>query len=281
MNKWSKIAVLRQRVITALVLAPLALWGILALPNRAFAALLGLIILLGAVEWSQIVGLRGTGRRALYVAAVAAGMGWLFTEMQGKPGVWLAVSAVALVWWFAGMAWVARFPGGSGLWRHSRTARGLAGFVVLLPAWVALAGLQASPGPEFVILLMLLVWGADTGAYFAGRRWGRRKLAPRVSPGKTWEGVGGGMALTLLVALVGGSWLVSAELLLPFVLLCLVTVGFSIVGDLLESMFKRLADIKDSGGLLPGHGGILDRIDSLTAAAPVFALGLYWLEISA
>jgi phosphatidate cytidylyltransferase len=133
-------------------------------------------------------------------------------------------------------------------------------------------------GPGYVILLFLLIWGADTGAYFAGRAFGKHKLAARVSPGKTWEGVFGGMLLALTVALGATQWLEPAGQLVPFLVLVAVTVAISVLGDLAESLFKRIADVKDSGGLLPGHGGVLDRIDSLTAAAPVFTLGLIWLS---
>ena len=126
---------------------------------------------------------------------------------------------------------------------------------------------------------MFVVWGADTGAYFAGRAFGRHKLAPRVSPGKTWEGVAGGAVLALLVAWVGTIWLEPVGGYAAFLVLVLLTVMISILGDLMESLFKRVADLKDSGGLLPGHGGVMDRIDSMTAAGPFFVLGLLWLSL--
>src|SRR5690606_17335644 len=127
-------------------------------------------------------------------------------------------------------------------------------------------------GPAVMLFLLLLVVAADVGAYFAGRRFGRNKLAPRVSPGKTWEGVIGGLLGAALIALAGGAWF--GVPLVPFVALCVVAVLASIVGDLTESLFKRHAGVKDSGTLLPGHGGVLDRVDSVTAAAPVFLIGL-------
>ncbi|MGB4876542.1 MAG: phosphatidate cytidylyltransferase, partial [Candidatus Competibacter sp.] len=141
--------------------------------------------------------------------------------------------------------------------------------------WAALMALRADYGPRSVVFLLLLVWAADIGAYFAGRRWGRRKLAPAISPGKTWEGALGGGLATLVLALVGAAFLKVGASGFGFVAVCLITMGFSIAGDLFESMMKRQSGLKDSGSLLPGHGGVLDRVDSLSAAAPVFLLGLY------
>ncbi len=267
---------LRQRVLTALVLAPLAVWGILALPGIWFAGVLGIIVTLGAWEWTNLIGLR-TGGRLAYTVALPCIMLALF-PLLNDPDSMVAVGVVGLAWWLAATVSILRFPGGGEFWREHRGARASAGLFVLIPAWASLVVLHQTPsGPGFVLLLALLIWGADTGAYFAGRAFGRHKLAPQVSPGKTWEGVGGGALFALLVASVGGIWLEPLGGLPAFLLLVLVTIAFSVLGDLAESMFKRLMDVKDSGGLLPGHGGILDRIDSLTAAAPIFALGLYGL----
>jgi phosphatidate cytidylyltransferase len=154
----------------------------------------------------------------------------------------------------------------------------VAGVIVLAAPWVAFMALRDEFGPAYVLFLFLLVWIADIGAYFAGRRWGRRKLAVTISPGKTWEGaLGAGMA-ALMFALAGAAVLGVGARWPWFVAICMVTVGFSIVGDLFESMLKRQCGMKDSGTLLPGHGGVLDRVDSLTAAAPIFLLGLYGMR---
>lgn len=268
---------LKQRIITALILAPLALWGILALSPEAFRLALAVIAAMAGWEWARLVGLQRAAARLGYVAALLASIAALEVLLRQQRDI-SPLLYVAVLWWGVALLMVVRYPGGSGLWRKHSLARALAGPVVIVPMWLALGLIHAGVGPAYVLVLMLLVWGADTGAYFAGRRWGRRKLAPRVSPGKSWEGVAGALLMTVGVA-GGAAWLLApVRGAVPFVLLALVTVAFSIVGDLQESMFKRIVDLKDSGGLLPGHGGVLDRIDSLTAAAPIFALGVAWLN---
>lgn len=265
---------LRQRILTALVLAPLAVWAILALPVTGFALLFAVVMLMGGWEWSRLVGLTAVPARLGYVAAVAAGMALLWPLLPAGDSA-VAVGLVALSWWLVAFVVVIRYPEGAGVWKAHPSARAAAGLFTLLPAWAGLVLLRQGPGAELVLLLVLLVWGADTGAYFAGRRFGRRKLAPLVSPGKTWEGVAGGLLLSFLIAILGWRMIAPGVEAGPFLVVALIVVLFSILGDLLESLFKRLMEVKDSGGLLPGHGGVLDRIDSLTAAAPLFAYGLY------
>lgn len=272
----NKPSALKQRVITASLLAPLALWGIWALPSQVFAIVIGVIFAMAGWEWSRLCGLVRAPARALYVALLVLLMagGYPLLSLGNWPQTVLVVS---LMWWTIALLAVLSYPQGTGLWKHSTVARCLAGLLVLLPAWAALFLLHRNFGPGYVILLMFVVWGADTGAYFAGRAFGRHKLAPRVSPGKTWEGVAGGAVLALLVALVGTIWLEPVGGYAAFLVLVLLTVLISVLGDLMESLFKRVADLKDSGGLLPGHGGVMDRIDSMTAAGPLFVLGLLWL----
>lgn len=270
---------LKLRVLTALLLAPLAIWATLVLPNVWFAVILGIIFSLGAWEWSRLAGLRQTAARAAYVALfVLLLVGLLDRASMAESLPWLIVLAV--LWWVAALCFILIYPRASRLWIARPGRLAVAGLLCLLPGWAALVALhaQGAQGPQYVLFLLLLIWGADVGAYFAGHRFGRSKLAPAVSPGKTWAGVWGAMATTAIVTL-GGTYLLglSMHVLLWLLPLTLFTVAVSIVGDLTESMFKRLADVKDSGGLLPGHGGILDRIDSLTAAAPMFMLGyLLW-----
>lgn len=269
---------LKQRVLTALLLAPLVLWGVLVATPMWFALALGVVFAMGAWEWSRLSGLVRWPGRLLYVLLAIAGM-WLLYQGLSITNFALMVLVVAMMWWVMALMAVLSYPQGNLLWQQSALARGCAGMLVLLPAWLALVVLHSeeSLGAIWVILLMLLIWAADTGAYFAGRRFGRHKLAPSVSPGKSWEGVAGGVVLALVVAVLATWWLSLAAHWVAYLGLVMLTILISVLGDLSESLFKRIAGIKDSGGLLPGHGGILDRIDSLTAAAPLFVLGLLWL----
>lgn len=264
---------LKQRIITALLLLPIALGGFFLLEGLQFALFIGAVITLGAWEWARLAGLDGQLQRCLFavlVALLCAGL--LLTPWLAWPLLGLAV-----VWWLVATLLVLSYPQSSHLWA-SRPVRLLIGLVVLLPAWQGLVILKQLPqGNGLILAVMVLVWAADIGAYFSGRAFGRRKLAPQVSPGKSWEGVFGGMLLCLLLTIALGyyqQWPFGqlSGALLGTVVLVLV----SVVGDLNESMFKRQAGVKDSSNLLPGHGGILDRIDSLTAAIPLFAV-LLWL----
>lgn len=274
---------LKQRVLTALVLVPLVIWVTLALPAPWFGLLLAVLVAFGAWEWAGFANLERQAPRLAYAAVVLVGIGLVALGMSAAPPLRELVLVLGLAWWLLSLHWIARFPAVNRL-LEGRTGRLISGVIILVVAWAAVASLHASPlhGPRFVIFLLALVWVADTAAYFAGRRWGSRRLAPAVSPGKTWEGVWGALFATALVAGAAGHWYGLAPAgVIGFILLCEVTVAFSIVGDLVESLFKRMAGLKDSGGLLPGHGGVLDRVDSLTAAAPVFLLGLWLLRIPA
>jgi phosphatidate cytidylyltransferase len=189
-----------------------------------------------------------------------------------------AVLGLGLAWWGVAALWVIDYQRGRrrGILLGRPLLAGAIGWLVLLPSWLAVVALHGEParGPALVLILLCVIWGADTGAYFAGRRLGKHKLASRVSPGKTWEGALGGLVTVLAVGPIGGAWIgLGGGDLGWFVVLCALTVPVSIVGDLTESLFKREAGVKDSGSSIPGHGGVLDRIDSLTAAAPFFAIG--------
>ena len=268
---------LKTRVATALVMLAVLLGVLFRLPTGAGRGLFAVLVLLGAWEWARFAGLRALLPRLSYVLAVAAlcALAWRLSEARGQ---WLALMAGAAAWWLLAFGWLALRPAAV-----NRALAGAAGLLVLVPAWLGLArllGVAAPPrGAALVLFMLVLVWAADIGAYFAGRRFGRVALAPQVSPHKTWEGVLGGLCASLLVALAAASWLEVPAVALAA--LCLAVVLASVVGDLTESMFKRFAGLKDSGSVLPGHGGVLDRIDSITAAVPFYVLGVGWLELLA
>jgi len=266
---------LKTRILTALLLGPLSIYATLALPSRGFGLILGLIFCLGAWEWASLARLVHSRSRLIFFALFGGPL--LALWLHGDSLVQLTLPAVQLasLWWLMALGCVLAYPRGRG-WTRSPGTVSLVGLLSLLPAWMALVYLHERHGSGYALLLFFLVWGADIGAYFAGRALGRRKLAPAVSPNKTWAGVGGGLTVGLIVA-SGGAWLLGWPLRYwpVMIAIALCVVAFSIVGDLLESLLKREAGLKDSGRLLPGHGGMLDRIDSLLAAAPVFMLGLY------
>ncbi|MFQ3786627.1 phosphatidate cytidylyltransferase [Halomonas sp. A29] len=259
---------LRQRIITAAWLAPLMLAGLFGLTGVLFAAFTGAIVMLAAWEWTNLAGVADTRQRLVLVAGLALLMLllWVFGAALAAWPLWLAV-----VGWLVNLYWVTRYPAQREQWQSTATRLAM-GLWVLLPAWVGLNVLRDTGG-VWLLYVLLLVWGADIGAYFSGRAWGRRKLAPAVSPGKSWEGVAGGAVVTLLLALLFAVWQgLGVAGGLGLVIVTAVVTLVSVLGDLFESMLKRFRGIKDSSNLLPGHGGVLDRIDSLTAAVPLFAL---------
>lgn len=262
---------LKQRIQTAIVLVVLLLVVLFGMPKGAAIGFFAALVLMGAWEWSAFVGLKDTVAQLCYVVLVA-GLCTFAWDVTGRTDELTLVMSLAAGWWVLAFLWLALWPGSI-----NRGLAALAGLLVLVPAWAGLARMydKAEQGAESVLFVLVLVWAADVGAYFAGKTWGRTKLAPRVSPGKTWEGALGGVFAGLLAA-AAGAWWFHLDLL-AFVALGGAVVLVSIVGDLTESMFKRYAGLKDSGTLLPGHGGVLDRIDSVTAAVPVFVLGLVWL----
>ena len=261
---------LRTRVITALVLFAALLAALFAVPRNAGIGFFAVLLLLGAWEWAAFAGLSSAAGRLAYAGFTAA----ICYACWQAPAVvpWPAVAGVAAAFWVLAFALVVA-------WHRPIAApvAGLIGLVVLVPTFLSIAAVLSQAGPAYLLFMLFLVWAADVGAYFAGRRFGRRLLAPRVSPKKTWEGLGGGLLFALLIAMIGVIGF--AQPALPLLLVAAATVLASVVGDLTESLFKRNAGLKDSGSLLPGHGGVLDRIDSVTAAAPVYALGLYALGV--
>lgn len=268
---------LRQRVITALLLAPLAILLILLLPTSVFACLLAAAFLAATWEWSRLAGMTSRVARGVLLGFALLVFIALWV-LQGTPWLWPAVIAAGVAWWLLVCVWLRHFAFAAAPTPENRNLKLLAGAFVVFPAWVAALDIHGSPshGHAWTFLAMLLVWAADTGAYFAGSWFGKgkRKLAPQISPGKTWVGVYGAFATSSLVAAAAG-WLLGVHdlRLLGLIMVTIVTVAASIIGDLLESLMKRHANVKDSGALFPGHGGLLDRLDSVFAALPVFALG--------
>lgn len=268
-----------QRVITALVLLPLLLAAIWYLPPPGLYAVFCAAGLFAAWEWG---GLMPQPTRALRTGFVMlcglalAGAWWLRDYV-----IWFCL--VATAWWLTAVVMVARYPENFERSRPGRLLMTLIGLVLLVPTMLALSALHAmQDGALRLLFLFFLIFAADTGAYLAGRNFGRNKLAPAVSPGKTVEGMAGGLLLCAAWGATAGTGVFQLSSLSEIgmiVLLSLVVAAISVVGDLTESMFKRTAGVKDSGHILPGHGGMLDRVDSLLAGAPVMALGLGLLQL--
>jgi phosphatidate cytidylyltransferase len=267
---------LLQRTLTALLLAPLVILVVLLPPSWTwlFALVVALALLAGLWEWTRLSGLRHRPLRGVLLGAALALFAllwWLRATV-----LWPALLVVGVAWWALACLWLKHFAFAAAPTPENRNIKLLAGVLVTFPAFVGLLTIHAGEpnGQWWTLLALLLVWAADIGAYFSGRFLGKRKLAPNISPGKTWAGVYGAFVAGALVALVGG-WLLGTggARLLGLALLAVVTVAASVVGDLVESLMKRHAKVKDSGRMFPGHGGLLDRMDSVFAAVPVFALG--------
>ena len=269
---------LPPRFLTAGVLAAISILAVYAPDARWFAVLCGVFLAGGAWEWAALSGIGTAAGRAGYTALIILAGLALFSAHSVLLD--LAVIWGAVVSWLLMLAAVLLFQAGRIRRDRFPFPRAATGFIVLVPAWAGLVLLHGGPeGRHVVMYLLLLIWAADSAAFFIGRRWGRVRLADAVSPGKTREGLYGALAAGVLVScgygLLNGMGMVE---MLIFGMLSLLTVVASALGDLVESMLKRCVGRKDSGALLPGHGGILDRIDSLTAAAPVFAAGAWTLD---
>jgi phosphatidate cytidylyltransferase len=279
---------LKQRILTALLLIPVALYAVFLLPLWGFSLFIQAVIMLGAWEWSPLMGVTKKSVRIAYTVAVGAIIGGLsllvpyqhlWTDGSLDPLIYYTI-LVGGIWWVCALALIVNYPSSRRLWSRTRSIVGLFGLLIFVPTWAALVtvrsiNIDVQPyfGGWVVLFILLLVWAADVGAYFAGVRYGRNKMMPAVSPGKTMEGLCGGISLAFVVMMVVSHWTkIPADQFTGYYLTGLFTVVASVFGDLNESMFKRAAGVKDSGSILPGHGGILDRIDSLTAAVPIFTL---------
>ena len=265
---------LLQRTLTALLLAPLAILVILLPPTWLFAPVVAVVFMAALWEWTRLSGLRNRPLRAALLGVallVFALLWWLRAGM-----LWPVLLIAGAAWWVLACVWLRHFAFAAAPTAENRNLKLAAGVLVVFPAFVGLMTLHAGEphGHWWTLLALLIVWAADIGAYFSGRFLGKRKLAPNISPGKTWAGVYGAFVAGALVAMAGG-WLLGTggARLAGLALLAVLTVAASVVGDLVESLMKRHAQVKDSGRMFPGHGGLLDRLDSVFAALPVFALG--------
>jgi len=267
---------LKQRVLTALLLLPLVMALIFAAPPQWFLILLAIVLLGGSWEYLRLAGVSGQAGGYLLVVLQAVTLAILFRYRNDWAAgmVWyLSLCCAAWLLLFIRLPAYRQETRADGTYRVVSIATSL---LSITACWFALGWLRVQPqGSWLILLLLLIVWAADTGAYFSGKTFGKKKLAPRISPGKTQAGLVGGLISAALIALLA-AWLMPIESIEPvrLVLLSLVTALVSVGGDLMISMHKRTSGFKDSGSLLPGHGGILDRLDSLLAAAPFFALGL-------
>ena len=297
---------LGQRIITVLILLPLVIMAIFLLPLFQFSLLVSIICLAGAWEWTGFMKSMSYLKRILYVVICASIMWFIYTHslpldywhgwvFPGELNEWLHLRDASLItlilgciWWLIALVLVLTFPLFSQNLNNNFILMAIIGCLILIPTWVALTGIRSigiafdfNRGSEMLLFVLCIVWAADTGAFFSGKLFGKHKLAPSVSPKKTIEGVIGGLLLAALIAVYGVRYLsIPESQYLNIAMLTLLIVVFSVIGDLTESIFKRLSGVKDSGNVLPGHGGILDRIDALTSSMPLALLGLSLLSIN-
>jgi len=274
---------LKYRIITALILIPIVIAALFLLPPVGFAIVTLVVCMLAAWEWGPLSGFTSRTQR-VWLAIICGFI--LAAMMLSLPAYQRAIELVqvtgslwaSLAWWILALVLVVGYPASAAFWRHSRALKLVFGLLTIVPFFWGLVSLRQYgyadnhyTGAWWLLYVMLLVWGADSGAFLFGKLFGKHKLAPKVSPGKTWEGLIGGLLTSALISWLFGLF-VPLNLSPSTLLICSIVAALaSVLGDLTESMFKREAGIKDSGNLIPGHGGILDRIDSLTAAVPVFA----------
>lgn len=274
---------LQQRTVTALLTAPAAIVLVLLLPSALLAVVIGAMVAIAAWEWAEVAGVVSPPARALFVVIVSVLNLGAWRIHAAPAAEW--VIAIGVAWWLVACAWLRHTAFAAAPTSGNAGIKCVAGILAIVPAFQALVTLHALPrhGHGWALYALMLVWAADTSAYLVGSRWGRRKMAPLISPNKTWAGLAGAFAGGGMLALAGALVLGARGIALPaLVAVALCAIAASIVGDLFESLLKRQAGVKDSGALFPGHGGILDRLDSVFAALPVLAAGKllvdYWLS---
>ncbi len=273
---------LQQRVLTAFILIPSVVGGIMYLSSTILAIALGIFVLIAAWEWTDICGWHNNFARTSYTVVTITGLIAAFLILKFHPINIYPILIIALSWWLLMLYWQI---GVQYEWLYdpvpkSAWLKAMLGIVILVPAWTALVYLHQHYTGYSVLFFFSLIWLADSSAYFVGKAYGQHKLAVKISPNKTWEGVYGAISTGLLLSL-GYTWWreMGIHESILFIGLCFVTILISILGDLAESMFKRQMRLKDTSQLLPGHGGMLDRVDSLTSAAPIFVIGTILLGI--
>lgn len=273
-----------NRLFAAFILIPLVVIVLFFLPLGCFVASLILICGIAVFEWMQFVNIEKKSKKIIYSLIIMIGLGVMYYGLSSrqftgmtKYSLWLA-----LAWWLLAFLLVINYPKHSALWKSNKLIKTLCGFCTIFPFFTAMTALRSinyatkpDNGAFLLLYILVLIWATDSGAYFAGCLFGKHKLAPNISPGKTVEGFIGGVSFAMIIAFSVNVFSPFAFSFFSIILISFAAILVSVLGDLTESMFKRILAIKDSGQLIPGHGGILDRIDSLTAAIPVFAALLF------
>lgn len=275
-----------QRILTAIVLIPLVIIALFFAPLSIFSYLIIAVCALATWEWSHFLGMVEKTQKAIFMVLIISLLALLYLipiDLSLKGKLYTYIICLSIVWWLIALLLVISYPQSAKYWSKSILIKLLFALFTLIPFYISMLELRSInydidryTGAVWLLYVFVLIWATDTGAYFAGRAIGKHKLAVKVSPGKTIEGFIGGVSLAILVCLLVYLTGYFAISFINFLISSLLAILVSVLGDLTESMFKREAGIKDSGNLIPGHGGILDRIDSLTAAVPVFtALSLH------
>lgn len=279
------------RVITAIFLIPLVLWGIISLSPLGFEAVTAIVFLIGAMEWTTLCDYRQIKSKAIFLSLFLLVLAVIKLTQFVGPIISYSWCGLAVLFWLFAWYWVKTYRAVTPPFLNKSFNRAIIGILCLSSAWLALNLVRSLDfGREWIIFLFILIWSTDTFAYFVGRKWGKAPLAPYVSPKKTYEGFWGGVIGSIFAAFCTVAllqleffhtikpWLFEVKNLAILLSVVFVTILLAVLGDLFESLLKRIVGIKDSGAILPGHGGILDRFDSLISALPFYALSLVWLQ---